>query len=238
MSEWQLSYDPAASYRSGPPSGSSQVEWYQTGGTDFSASSADYTYDAMGGTSTSATYGSFEDEAPLLEELGIDLQGILRRSVAVLTHRLGSNVLLDLDLGGPLFFAAILGSVHLLTGKLHFGVILGWSVVGSAAVWFVVSNLAGQGGHASGHELGPPGIYDCCCLLGYGLLPMLLHALISLLVPKGTATVALAVVALLWSGMTAAKLFTKRSPVLEDHLYLIAYPCFLMYSAFALLSIY
>lgn len=29
------------------------------------------------------------------------------------------------------------------TGKLHFGVILGWSVVGSAAVWFVTSNLAG-----------------------------------------------------------------------------------------------
>ena len=43
------------------------MEWYQTGGADFSASSADYTYDAMGGTSTSATYGSFEDEAPLLE---------------------------------------------------------------------------------------------------------------------------------------------------------------------------
>lgn len=51
-------------------------------------------------------------------ELGIDLQGILRRSIAVLTHRLGSNVLLDLDLGGPLFFAAILGSVHLLVGAL------------------------------------------------------------------------------------------------------------------------
>lgn len=71
------------------------------------------------------------------------------------------------------------------TGKLHFGVILGWSVVGSAAVWFVVSNLAGPGGgHMGGHERGTPGIYDCCCLLGYGLLPMLLHALISLLVPK------------------------------------------------------
>lgn len=51
-------------------------------------------------------------------ELGIDLRGILRRSVAVLTHRLGSNVLLDLDLGGPLFFAAILGSVHLLVSTL------------------------------------------------------------------------------------------------------------------------
>lgn len=58
-------------------------------------------------------------------------------------------------------------------------------MVGSAAVWFVVSNLAGPGGgHMGGHERGTPGTYDCCCLLGYGLLPMLLHALISLLVPK------------------------------------------------------
>lgn len=53
-------------------------------------------------------------------ELGIDLQGILRRSLAVLTHRLGSDVLLDLDLGGPLFFAAILGSVHLLVTVWHY----------------------------------------------------------------------------------------------------------------------
>lgn len=67
------------------------------------------------------------------------------------------------------------------TGKLHFGVVLGWSVVGSAAVWFVVSNLAGPGAH---HQGGPPGIYDCCCLLGYCMLPMLAHALLSILVPK------------------------------------------------------
>ena len=52
------------------------------------------------------------------------------------------------------------------------------------------------------------------------------------------ATVALAGVAVLWSGWTAAKLLARRSPVLEDHLYLIAYPCLLMYSAFALLNVY
>ena len=56
---------------------------------------------------------------PARAELGIDLQGILRRSLAVLSHRLGSPRLQDLDMGGPLLFAAILGSVHLLVGILQ-----------------------------------------------------------------------------------------------------------------------
>lgn len=47
-----------------------------------------------------------------------------------------------------------------------------------------------------------------------------------------------AVLAVLWSGLTAAKLFSRRSQMLEEHMYLIMYPCLLMYSAFALLTIY
>ena len=35
-------------------------------------------------------------------------------------------------------------TVLLQAGKLHFGVILGWSVVGSIGIWFVVTNLAGD----------------------------------------------------------------------------------------------
>ena len=59
-------------HRPGPPSGSSQVEWYQAGAAavDYRAAAgpADYSYNAMGGASTSAAaYGSFEEEAPLLE---------------------------------------------------------------------------------------------------------------------------------------------------------------------------
>ena len=47
-------------------------------------------------------------------ELGIDLQGILKRSIAVLMHRLKSNSLADLDMGGPLLFTTLLSAVHLL----------------------------------------------------------------------------------------------------------------------------
>ena len=55
--------------RSGPPSNSSGVEWYNTGSTaDFpSASSNDYAYSAMPGYNISGASGSFEDEQPLLE---------------------------------------------------------------------------------------------------------------------------------------------------------------------------
>jgi hypothetical protein len=68
------------------------------------------------------------------------------------------------------------------SGKLHFGVILGWSVVGSMAVWFVAHNIGGGGGEGPGGAA--PGLYDCCCLLGYCLLPLVVHALASLLIPK------------------------------------------------------
>lgn len=48
----------------------------------------------------------------------------------------------------------------------------------------------------------------------------------------------LAVACTLWAAHTAAKLFTKRTPLLETYQSLIAYPCLLMYSAFALLTVY
>ena len=48
-----------------------------------------------------------------------------------------------------------------------------------------VCALLGAGpGHHAGPDRAGPGIYDCCCLLGYCLLPMLAHALLSLLIPK------------------------------------------------------
>ena len=68
----------------------------------------------------------------------------------------------------------------LQSGKLHFGVILGWSVAGSTAVWFVVNNMAGM----ESPDSHGTGLYDCTCLLGYGMLPMVLHALLCLLVPR------------------------------------------------------
>ncbi len=63
-----------------------------------------------------------------LAELGIDLQGIAKRSTAILMHRLRSKSLLDLDMGGPLLFTTLLGAVHLLVrflSQVHHSLLVG-----------------------------------------------------------------------------------------------------------------
>eukprot|EP00201_Polytomella_parva_P014488 CAMPEP_0175072870 /NCGR_PEP_ID=MMETSP0052_2-20121109/20184_1 /TAXON_ID=51329 ORGANISM="Polytomella parva, Strain SAG 63-3" /NCGR_SAMPLE_ID=MMETSP0052_2 /ASSEMBLY_ACC=CAM_ASM_000194 /LENGTH=128 /DNA_ID=CAMNT_0016340491 /DNA_START=38 /DNA_END=421 /DNA_ORIENTATION=+ len=78
---------------------------------------------------------SFDDEPPLLEELGIDVSAIIKKVKAVLLLKLDSSTLEDLDLGGALIFVLVLGGLHLLMGKLHVGIILGWSVIQSMVLW-------------------------------------------------------------------------------------------------------
>ena len=58
--------------------------------------------------------------------------------------------------------------------------ILGWSVVCSIVVWLVVNSMAGMDNPES-HSLG---LYSCCCLLGYCLLPMVVFALVALITPR------------------------------------------------------
>ncbi|KAL0048243.1 hypothetical protein WJX82_010954 [Trebouxia sp. C0006] len=182
------------------------VEWYESAGR------SDYSFDTPGPSSSAATYGTFEDEPPLLEELGIDITGILQRSTCIASSRTRNLNLEDLDMGGPLIFVLVLACIHLLTGKLHFGVILGWSVVSSIVVWLVVNNMAGT----ENPESQSLGLYSCCCLLGYCLLPMVVFALLALIIPRGIANVILASVTTLWCGQTAAKLFVKKAPSISD----------------------
>ena len=119
------------------------------------------------------------------------------------------------DLGGPLLFAAALGATHLLASKLHFGVILGWTVVGSFASWVVAGNLAAAAAadaaasantdpassssassppHASAGGGGPlppfarVGLYETTCLVGYGMLPLVLASAAALLLPASAAS--------------------------------------------------
>jgi protein YIPF5/7 len=124
----------------------------------------------------------------------------------------------------------------LQVGKLHFGYILGWTVVGSILIWFVLSRIAGPEAEAEERSLD---LYSCCCLLGYSMLPLVLHALLSLLLPRrSTAALVAAIVAVAWSAHTAARLFVHRCSAFKGLYWIVLYPCALMYTAFALLTLY
>lgn len=50
--------------------------------------------------------------------------------------------------------------------------------------------------------------------------------------------VVLSALGTLWSALTAAKVFARLSPALQDARWLLVYPCALMYGSFALLGVY
>lgn len=65
-------------------------------------------------------------------------------------------------------------------GKLHFGIILGWSVVHSAILWFVINQLAGsEVADTKGLDL-----YHVCCVVGYCMVPLVVYSAVSLLIPR------------------------------------------------------
>eukprot|EP00898_Chlorokybus_atmophyticus_P009228 jgi/Chlat1/935/Chrsp108S01427 len=179
------------------------------------------------------SYGGFEDEAPLLEELGINFSQIYRRTKAVLHPlKMEPHLMEDGDLSGPLMFCLLFGACQLLLGKLHFGYILGWGVLGSLLIYALFNLLAGQG---SGVDL-----YRCTSVAGYCLLPMALFSSITALVPfvRGWFSVALAAFMVGWSSRSASLLLVSLVPSSRDQRWLIAYPCALVYTAFALLTLF
>ena len=66
---------------------------------------------------------------------------------------------------------------------MHFGIILGWSVLAAFALWFVAKNFAGDGAEQSV----ACDLYSCYCVLGYCLLPMVAFSIFSVLLPRCAA---------------------------------------------------
>lgn len=74
-----------------------------------------YGYDNSGGYSNTG----FENEPPLLEELGINMTHIRKKTMAVLNpfREVDQESLEDNDLSGPLFFALLLGTFLLMVSS-------------------------------------------------------------------------------------------------------------------------
>ncbi|KAL6075685.1 Protein yipf5 [Balamuthia mandrillaris] len=174
---------------------------------------------------------SFEDEPPLLEEIGINFGHIRQKTFAVLnpfSRRLDPEIIGDRDLAGPLMFCLLLGGFLLLTGKIHFGYIYGIGTFGCLSI-FIVLNLMSESGID---------IYKTTSVLGYCLLPMVLLAGLSLLVSMNSVVgYVLAFLTIAWCTHSAALMFVTLLTMKEQRL-LVAYPVGLVYTCFALLTIF
>jgi hypothetical protein len=156
----------ASSAFSSAGSGSGDFGYGPVGG-DLSGSMG-----GMGSSSGSGGGSVFDDEPPLLEELGINFKDIWSKTLAVsIPFRPMPTVAEDdADLAGPLVFCLLLGTCLLLTGKVRF------SNCSRAFVFFFASSSAVRFTGVQAH-------YPLCAV---NLSPLLLFVFLRLLFLPGS----------------------------------------------------
>jgi len=180
----------------------------------------------------------YENEPPLLEELGVNFPHIYSKSRAVLlpvgkfAKTLESGLIEnDADLAGPLAFALGLGGELLLSGKMHFGYVYGFGLSGCLAMTLLL-NLLNPNGAVS--------MWTVVSILGYALLPVNLLAGINALVrihKLGKWGMIMAILTVAWSTAASARLF-ERGCQMRAQRFSVAYPTALLYSAFVMITIF
>lgn len=172
----------------------------------------------------------YEDEPPLMEELGINFEHICHKTLSVLNplKQCDSSVMQDTDLAGPLVFCLLLGATLLLAGKVHFGYIYGIGVVGCLSMYALLNLMSVTSVTVS----------CIVSVLGYCLLPMVLLSFTAIwLSLQGIIGTVLTTVSVLWCSVSASKLFASALSMDQQQL-LVAYPCALVYGIFALLTVF
>jgi len=173
---------------------------------------------------------AFDDEPPLLEELGINPDHIFQKTLTVLnpwrtTDQAAAG---DSDLAGPLCFCLAFGSFLMLSGKLHFNYIYGIGLLGCLAIYALLNLMAISG----------VAICTVVSVLGYCLIPIVgLSGLSVLFSLTGILGNILTIVAVLWCTASSSKLFVTALEM-RDQQILVAYPCGLLYGVFALITMF
>lgn len=174
---------------------------------------------------------SLEDEPPLLEELGINPESIVQKTLTVMNpfRKIHDPIILqDSDLAGPLVFCMAFGGFLLLSGKLSFGHIYGIGLLGCIALYGLLNMMS-----MTGVDLGV-----VVSVLGYCILPMVAVAGVNVLISlQGTLGMILVGAAVVWCAISSSKLFVTALSMHHQQP-LVAYPCALLYGVFALITIF
>lgn len=115
------------------------------------------------------------------------------------------------------------------SGKVHFGYIYGFGLFGTVALYTILNLMAREDAQID--------LARCFSVLGYCLLPIVVISALTVFVALNTFVGGLiALIAVLWSTYTATRFF-ETVLLMTEHRTLIAYPTFLVYATFALITV-
>ncbi|XP_070835758.1 protein YIPF7-like [Chaetodon trifascialis] len=171
-----------------------------------------------------------EEEPPLLEELGINLDHIWQKALTVLNpfKPADGSIMNETDLTGPIIFCIALGVTLMMAGKAHFGYVYGTSATACTGMYILLSLMS------------PLNVsYGCVAsVLGYCLLPMVVLSAFAVFHSlQGILGIILASLGICWCSFSASKIFISTL-AMEGQQLLVAYPCALLYGLFALLTVF
>ncbi|KAG5265492.1 hypothetical protein AALO_G00243090 [Alosa alosa] len=163
------------------------------------------------GMDYTATGDGYEEEPPLLEELGINFEHIWQKTLTVLNPVMPADgsIMNETDLTGPVLFCIALGATLLMAyGKD------GISAVGCVGMYSLLNLMS-----------------DCTASKWATAPSSQINSL------QGLLGMFLAVLVIGWCSHSAAKIFSTTLGLTGQQL-LVAYPCALLYGVFALLSVF
>mmetsp|Transcript_15552 Transcript_15552/g.31530 ORF Transcript_15552/g.31530 Transcript_15552/m.31530 type:complete len:157 (-) Transcript_15552:158-628(-) len=156
----------------------------------------------------------------------------MQKTLAVLipTKTPDHEIMIDADMAGPLVFCLLLGFCLMLRLKMHFGYIYGFGLIGCVGMYTILNLM-------SDHDKSID-IFRTISILGYCLLPIVgLAALSTVFSLKGYIGFGLTAFTVLWCTIAATR-FVEATLGMRDQRYLVAYPLMLLYSCFALITVF
>ena len=206
--------------------------------------------------------GGFPDEPPLLEELGVDFAQIARRAKSAMNplpmrKKHTRETSKDDDLAGPFVVFGLIATLHALQGKAHYGYILGWSAIASGLTCWLLNQLTAQNNNDAGENLS---LSRTASVIGYNATSILFLSVVKAFVHSegssngsksssgggsfsGTTNsfgiLAFACVCILQASSKSSGLFLHgMGQCGEGKRLVVFYPMVLLYSLYALLTLY
>eukprot|EP01084_Bolivina_argentea_P069863 127049_1 len=177
-------------------------------------------------------WNDYDNEPPLLEELGINFSNIWQKTLYVLIPRknLKTDVLQDGDLAGPIIFCCALGFCLLCAGKVHFGYIYGFNIIGCFGLNLMLNLMCNHQ-----HKID---MLHTVSIVGYCVLPIIFLSVINIVFNlQGKIGFLLSTFFVMWAATISTRFFEKLTQMRHQR-YLILYPMALFYACFALITVF